>query len=149
MSMFSSKREETSEAPKAAYANASTVIARGVRVEGDFASEGDVVIEGEVRGSLKTSASLMVGAEASITADVKAAKATVSGHVEGNVIVSGELTIKGSARVNGDITAETMSVERGAKLQGKVMIGQGVDSRNGEAAKMQPKPDASKEKKDA
>ena len=50
----------------------STVIARGVRVEGDFTSQGDVVIEGEVNGHVTTNSLLTVGNEAKLKAEVAA-----------------------------------------------------------------------------
>lgn len=102
---------------------ATTVIARGVKVEGDFNSDGDVLIEGEVKGSLKTTSDLSVGGESVIAADIKAGTATVSGRVDGNMVVDGQLVVKSSANIHGDIVAETMTVEKGAQLEGKVSIG--------------------------
>jgi len=102
---------------------ATTVIARGVKVEGDFNSDGDVLIEGEVKGSLKTTSDLSVGGESVIAADIKAGTATVSGRVDGNMIIDAQLVVKSSANIHGDIVAETMSVEKGAQLEGKVSIG--------------------------
>jgi len=52
MSMFNnSRKEEPREIPPQTYANASTVIAKGVKVEGDFNSEGDVVIVRDETGT--------------------------------------------------------------------------------------------------
>ncbi len=112
----------TSYTPAAAT-GASTVIARGVKVEGDFASEGDVVIEGQVNGNLSTSSILTVGPEAHIKADVKAREATISGTVDGNMTIASRLHLQSTAKVNGDIAAETIEVESGAQIQGKVLIG--------------------------
>lgn len=133
--MFNSQRKEGSrEIQPQTYANASTVIARGVKVEGDFNSEGDVVIEGQVKGSLKTTASLTVGSEAVINANVKASTANVSGTIEGHITVENELIVTSSAKIVGDITAETLSVERGAKMEGKVSIGQPAGAGSSEKA---------------
>jgi cytoskeletal protein CcmA (bactofilin family) len=100
-----------------------TVIARGVRVEGEFKSEGDVLIEGEVHGNLTTTGQLTVGPEARIKADVHAAEAVVSGTVQGNVGVTKRLELKSTAKVTGDVTAETVSIEPGATISGKFAIG--------------------------
>ncbi len=119
----SSKKEEVKDISPQTYADAATIIARGVRVEGEFNSEVDVIIEGEVKGTLNTTASLTVGAESIITADIQAGTANVSGTIEGNIIVHGHLILKSSAIIKGDITAETVNVEQGAKLEGRAMIG--------------------------
>ena len=100
-----------------------TVIAHGVRVEGDFSSQGDVVIEGEVRGNVAVAGMLSVGPQAKLNAGVSAEKAMVSGSIEGNVTVTGHLEIKSTAQIIGDVQSETASVESGAVLNGKVMIG--------------------------
>lgn len=100
-----------------------TLIARGVRVEGEFTSQGDVAIEGEVSGTLTCSGALTVGVEAKIKADVKATDVIVSGIVEGNIVASRRLELKSGARVTGDVTCEVIVVEGGASLNGKISSG--------------------------
>ena len=100
-----------------------TVIARGVKLEGDFTSKGDVVIEGEVRGKVTASGKLTVGSEATIHADVAADDAVISGLVQGNVTVKAQVVLHATARVTGDLVAERATVESGAVLEGKVQIG--------------------------
>jgi len=122
--MFStSKRPEHGDDSYAAPGRAgsgTTIIARGVRVEGDFTSQGDVVIEGEVNGKIAASGLLTIGAEAKLRAEVKAENATIAGTVEGPVTVSKRLELKSSADVKGDILCETIVIEGGAMLQGRV-----------------------------
>ncbi|MCE9586228.1 polymer-forming cytoskeletal protein [Candidatus Uhrbacteria bacterium] len=101
-----------------------TVIAKGVKVEGDFASDGDVQIEGEVKGSLATKGRLTVGVEAIIRAEVKAGDAIIAGTIEGNVIVERRIDLKSTAKLAGDLTSEALTVEAGAKVNGKVTVGQ-------------------------
>lgn len=100
-----------------------TLIARGVRVEGEFTSQGDVAIEGEVSGTLTCSGALTVGVEAKIKADVKAMDVVVAGIIEGNINASRRLELKSGARVTGDVTCEVIVVEGGASLNGRVSSG--------------------------
>mgnify|MGYP003887064451 CR=1 FL=1 len=100
-----------------------TVIARGVKLEGNFVSEGDVHIEGDVEGHVKTSGNLMVGPVAVIAADVTAASATVAGMINGAVSVQKQLHIKATAKITGDIQCETIAVDAGAQLSGKLSVG--------------------------
>lgn len=115
--MFNSAKETED---RRAHEGAGTVIARGVKLEGDFSSQGDVVIDGEVVGTLSAAGLLRVGAEAVIKADVKAGEAVIAGSIEGHVAVERRLDLMTTARIKGDITTETISVEAGAVLEGNV-----------------------------
>lgn len=99
-----------------------TIIAKGVKVEGDFSSDGDVVIEGEVIGSIKTAGHFEVGSGAKIKADVSAGSAVVAGEIFGNLSVSGKLDLLENSRVCGDVTVEILSVVSGAKINGRVTM---------------------------
>ena len=121
-----SKREERTETPRMtpnSHAPAATVIARGVRVEGDFTAQGDVTIEGEVSGKVAAQGTLHIGAEAKLKAEVAADDAVIAGTVEGTVTIKKRLELKSTARVMGDVTCETAMIEAGAVLNGKVAIG--------------------------
>lgn len=118
-----------------------TLIARGVKVEGNFSSEGDVAIEGEVHGTLSATGLLTIGTEAKIKADVHAGDAMIAGVVEGNVNVTKQLTVKATARITGDITCEIVSVESGALLMGKIAAGKRASEAHAPAsAKRTPSP---------
>jgi len=105
------------------HAGAETVIAVGVRVEGDFTSKGDVIIDGEVTGTVHTDASLRVGEAARISADVSAASAVVAGEVQGNLRIVDRLDLLESSRVHGDIEAQVISVAPGAIVNGRITMG--------------------------
>lgn len=147
--MFSSKRSDTygSSSYEGSSASTATVIARGVRVEGEFASQGDVLIEGEVHGHVATSGMLTVGPEARLKADVTAQEAVVAGTVEGNLTVKNRLELKSTAKVVGDIACETAVVEAGAVLNGKTAIGAKSEtpSKHEKNSKQAPPPPPSEE----
>ncbi len=118
--MFNAQKSSGYEGGKG---SATTIIAHGVKVEGEFTSQSDVLIEGEVHGSFSTIGMLTVGSDAKIKADVKAGSAVVSGTIEGNVIVSKHLDIKSTAKIMGDVTTETVMIESGAVLSGRMTVG--------------------------
>ncbi|PIZ55590.1 hypothetical protein COY25_00650 [Candidatus Uhrbacteria bacterium CG_4_10_14_0_2_um_filter_41_7] len=99
-----------------------TIIALGVRVEGDFVSEGDVVIEGDVNGNIQTASDLRIGEQAKIKADILAQNAVIAGEVRGNVTIAGKLELSPSARIIGDISVDVLSVLSGAQINGKVTM---------------------------
>lgn len=104
-----------------------TIIAQGVKVEGDFESQGDVIIDGEVSGSIKTATALKVGEGARIHASVAADSAIVAGVIEGNVSVAERLELLETSRVVGDIEAKILSVAPGAIIRGHVVMGNSKD----------------------
>ena len=104
-----------------------TIIAQGVKVEGDFTSQGDVVIDGEVTGSVHTEQSLRIGSSAKIHANVIAENAVIAGEVQGNLRVQDTLEVLASAKLQGDISTRVISVAPGATINGTIaMDGEGV-----------------------
>jgi len=108
-----------------------TVIAAGVKVEGDFTSQGNVLIEGVVEGSLKTERDLRVGEKANINADVNATNAVIAGEVHGNMVVSERLELEPTARISGDIKTKTLVVASGAEVNGRIIMGAETAGKNG------------------
>ncbi|MCK4554658.1 polymer-forming cytoskeletal protein [Candidatus Parcubacteria bacterium] len=102
-----------------------TIIGPSVKVKGDFNSQGNIIVEGIVQGNLKTKGSLLIGNKAKITADVEAKEAKIGGEVKGNVKIKGYLELTATAKIFGDVEADSLSVERGAILNGKcTMVGE-------------------------
>lgn len=107
-----------------------TVIAVGVKVEGDFNSQGNVLIEGVVEGSLKTERDLRVGEKASINADVNAANAVIAGEVRGNMTVTERLELEPTARISGDVRTKILVVASGAEVNGRISMGADAGAKN-------------------
>jgi len=110
-------------APTSPAAAPVTVIAKGVRIEGDFGGEGDMRIEGEVSGKLTVGGTLTIGQDANIKAEIKAGSAIVLGKIEGNITAEKRIDLKGTANIVGDVKTQTLSVEPGAKVRGNMTIG--------------------------
>lgn len=91
-----------------------TVIGPSVRVEGDFASEGNIIVEGAVQGSITTSKNLRVGERARIQANIEVTSALIAGEIVGNIRAHSSIEILSSARIQGDITTTELSLEKGA-----------------------------------
>ena len=126
--MFQPSKRTEGFSSDAGASSQETVIARGVRVEGEFTSPGNVLIEGEVQGHVTAKGVLTVGTEAKLRADVSANEAIISGLIEGNVTITKRMELKASAKVMGDVTCETAVIEAGAVLNGKVSIGTAAKS---------------------
>jgi cytoskeletal protein CcmA (bactofilin family) len=101
-----------------------TIIGPSVKVEGNFIGSGDVIVEGTVSGLLKTAKNLKVGDRAKIKADIEAENVFTSGEIRGNMKIRGKLEMKASAKIYGNVETNVLSVEPGAILNGKCMMGQ-------------------------
>ncbi len=106
-----------------------TIIGQSVKVEGDFVCQGSIIVEGELKGSVKTSDFLKVGAKSLILADVEASEALVSGEIKGDIKVSGYLELTASAKILGNIQAGSISVAKGAMMSGQILVA-GQDKNN-------------------
>lgn len=99
-----------------------TVVGPSVKVEGDFASEGNIVVKGTVCGNVKTSKRLTVENGAKIFANVKAGSAIISGGIKGNVKIDDALELTETAQVQGDINCKVLTISPGALVQGKLIM---------------------------
>lgn len=129
MAMFSMKKggmdtaEDLGSSREASSAGTATMIAKGVTLEGNFVSEGPVQIEGNVKGHVKTSASLAVGSESNIIADVSADSAIIAGSIQGTVLITNKLHLRSTAKITGDIRCASIAVDAGATISGKIEVG--------------------------
>lgn len=98
---------------------AETIIGPSVKVKGDFNSQGDIVVDGIFEGNIKTTNSLYVGDGARVRANVEAKDGVVGGEVRGNIKLKGYLEVGPTAKIFGDIEAVSLSVARGAIINGK------------------------------
>ncbi len=104
------------------FKNAETIIGASIRVKGNFNGQGDVIIEGKLDGSLKTSANLLIGEKAKVTANVEAKEAFINGEIQGNLKVKNYLSIGKTAKIVGDVECGEISISRGALVKGQMII---------------------------
>jgi cytoskeletal protein CcmA (bactofilin family) len=99
--------------------SAETIIGPSIKVKGNFHGEGSIIIEGQLEGNVKTNNFLLIGNQAKVIAGVEAKDAKISGEINGNIKVQGYLEITANAKITGDIEAASLSMEKGAILNGK------------------------------
>lgn len=103
-----------------------TIIAEGVKVEGDFTSNGNVIIEGMVHGNVAATGNVVVGPNAVIDADLSAQNLQMSGRIKGNVRVEDKIEMASSSVLEGDVTTHVLSVAAGATINGKIVMPNGA-----------------------
>ena len=89
-----------------------------VLVSGDLATDAQLHVDGRIDGNVRCS-QLVQGEAGIIAGNINADEARIAGTVEGQVNV-GTLFVAASARILGDVTYETISMDAGAQLEGRL-----------------------------
>ena len=89
-----------------------------VVITGNVSGQGDLHIDGSIDGDVSCK-SLILGMSGRVHGNVTAERATVAGTVDGTINAA-SLTIEKAARISGDITYQTVSIENGAQVEGRL-----------------------------
>jgi cytoskeletal protein CcmA (bactofilin family) len=111
----------TSAAPSAAKRGSGTLsyIGAEVTVTGNISGGGDIHLDGSVDGDVGCN-TLILGAGGRVRGNIVAEKVTLGGSVDGTVSAA-SLTVEKSARIAGDLSYDTISIENGAQVDGRMM----------------------------
>jgi cytoskeletal protein CcmA (bactofilin family) len=101
-------------------------IRRGITVEGEVDGDEDLVIEGRVKGVIRTTGKVTVGAEGRVEARIQARSVVIHGEVTGDVAASERLEIHASGRLKGDCSARAIQIEDGGIFEGRSEILRGA-----------------------
>lgn len=103
--------------------DAETIIGPSIKVKGNFHGQGNIIIEGQVEGSIKTNGFLLIGNKSIISANTEAKNAKVGGTVMGNIKIDEYLEIGPTANIKGDIEVKSISISKGAIINGRIIMG--------------------------
>ncbi|MFH1508668.1 MAG: polymer-forming cytoskeletal protein [bacterium] len=136
--MFNNQNEEDQNTTKTEESN-ETVVGNSVKLEGEFASQGNITIHGEVVGKVVTEREVHIGDTAVVKADVEAENIFVSGKVNGNLHARDRLEIKNTGKVKGDIQAKNLTISSGAVFSGNCSMEKEVEKKEVKEAKVTDK----------
>lgn len=97
-------------------------------------------IEGKLRGEIRASDLLVIGAQAVIHATVRAQKLVVLGEIRGQVQGASRVEICAGGRLFGDVETQCLVVEEGAMFEGQSRMGQRPDTVKAERPALAPLP---------
>lgn len=95
-----------------------TFIGPDAIVHGDLATESQLHVDGRIDGNVRCD-QLIQGIEGMVAGNIEATEARLAGTVEG-AVSGGTLIIEASARIMGDVAYETISIEAGAHIDGRL-----------------------------
>ena len=98
----------------------STLITGDVICEDD-----DLLIDGHVQGRVRVrGAALVIGAGAHVNGDVRGARITVAGAVQGSIWASERIEVTATARVRGTLSANRIVIADGAIVNARIDMDQ-------------------------
>jgi cytoskeletal protein CcmA (bactofilin family) len=130
-------------APLPVSARAAACISQGIRIKGEITGKEDLFVDGTVEGKLDFgNASVTVGPNGKVKADISAREVIVRGEVDGKIEGTEKVQLWNSGRVTGEVRTERLAIEDGALLRGKVEAGK-AQSRSAESRSKSSASDAS------
>jgi cytoskeletal protein CcmA (bactofilin family) len=97
-------------------------IAKDCRLEGDLVFTGPVHLAGEIRGSVTCDGTLLVEPGARIDGRVRVVTLVVQGKLKGDICASQLIEVQTGGEIDGVIYAPSISVAKGTRIDGDVMI---------------------------
>jgi cytoskeletal protein CcmA (bactofilin family) len=130
--------------------HASACISQGIKIRGELSGSEDLFLDGEIEGKLDFgAASLTIGPNGKVKADVTAREVIVRGRVDGKVTGRERVHVWSTGRIQGEIQTDRLAIEDGAVLSGKVEAGKRSEKPK-DAFQAAPKPPVEKSgRKDA
>lgn len=89
-----------------------------ISITGNLKANGELQLDGDVTGDVSCD-NFTLGSSGRIKGNVTAQTATIAGSVDGMVTAT-DLVILRSARVMGDVAYENISIETGARVEGRL-----------------------------
>src|SRR5882724_1293728 len=111
-------------APLPVSPRAAACISQGIRIKGEITGKEDLFVDGTLEGKLDLgNASVTIGPNGKVKADVSAREVVVRGQLDGKIDGTERVQLWNSGRVTGEVRTERLAIEDGALLRGKVEAG--------------------------
>ena len=99
---------------------AKTYLSSDFKLNGNIKSQGDIEIDGQIKGKVVGN-SVSVLASGTVDGSISGTSVSVDGKANG-VISASDLAVASSGTVMADVTYETLSTDKGAKLQRNLKV---------------------------
>ncbi|MDX1443129.1 MAG: polymer-forming cytoskeletal protein [Gammaproteobacteria bacterium] len=101
-----------------------TLVGSNTRIVGDVHFEGGLHVDGEIEGNVhagEAHSALSLSERGRVVGEVHVSDVMLNGLVEGDVHVTGNLELGARARVEGDVYYNSIRMEAGATVNGKLV----------------------------
>jgi len=91
-------------------------------VTGDLDTAGSLRIDGKLEGNIRRADTVVLGVGAAMNGDVHAREVVIGGTIVGNVHATERVELQATAIVTGDILTQTILVQEGGVVNGRVLM---------------------------
>lgn len=95
----------------------------GSHIQGELVFEDTFRVDGKLTGAVRSDGDLVVGERGEIDADVRVGRLFVSGVLRGTAQATERIELSPTARVEATLTAPSLAIEAGAKIDGHCIAG--------------------------
>ena len=99
-----------------------TIISNDINFKGKLKFKHSLKIKGTFEGKIETDGYLIIGREATVSADIKARVVSVSGIVNGKIKASQRINLHKNSKTNGDLIAPDLMMEQGSLFNGTCLM---------------------------
>jgi len=110
------KREENS---LAGVGELNSIIGRGAVLEGKLEVQSSIRVDGRVKGSVKSSDTIVVGKDGVVEGDLTAKNVVVGGEVNGKIDATGRVVLESTSTFTGDLKTGKLVIDEGAVFDGQ------------------------------
>ena len=82
------------------------------------------LVDCRVQGDIQAVTLVKISTRSVVTGDIKTQDLLCSGEIAGNIEAKGHVTLSSGDKLKGDLTAATLSIERGAVIEGNLKVSQ-------------------------
>lgn len=99
-----------------------TVLSDDITLSGTLKFKNSLKIKGSFRGKIETDGHLIIGREATVTADISAHTISVSGVLNGRIKASNRIDLYKKSRTGGDLYTPDIQIESGSLFNGTCIM---------------------------
>lgn len=99
-----------------------TVVAEDIEFRGKLIFKNSLKIKGFFEGKIESDGQLIIGQEATVSADVKAGLVSINGEFKGKIKANQRLELFSKSRTSGDLVTSDLYIERGALFNGTCVM---------------------------
>ena len=101
------------------FKNVQTMIGPDVEINGPIKLKQGIIVYGRVNGDIITEGPIRISRDALVDGDIIGADIKIGGTVIGNINSNGQVLLGSSCVLKGDIVYKKLTIEDGAKFEGK------------------------------
>jgi len=107
-----------------------TVIAEDINFRGNLKFKNSLKIKGKFEGKIESSGQLIIGREATVSADIKAKIVSISGETNGKIKASQKIELFKKSITRGDIITPDLLMENGSIFNGTCIMEEKKNTKN-------------------